>query len=235
MNAATSATNAATSESNAAESKTNAAVSELAAKASENASAQSASNAEAWAVGKRNNIDVSPSDYAYHNNSKYYSEQAATSATNAETSANNASTSETNASTSASNAATSEANAFSYANNALSSSQTSEMWATGGSSGTPTATNNAKYYADYMNTRVAALGNFLSSAITEYANSQGMAIPVYGWGPTASPVQGEYTWSRTTFTWTDGSPSTIVYNVTYTGLDALTETISSAQIDALFS
>lgn len=33
-------------------------------------------DAEAWAVGKKNGIDVSPNDETYHNNAKYYSEQA---------------------------------------------------------------------------------------------------------------------------------------------------------------
>lgn len=40
---------------------------------------------EAYAVGKRGGTDVGSSDPAYHNNSKYYSEQAATSATAAHT------------------------------------------------------------------------------------------------------------------------------------------------------
>lgn len=39
--------------------------------------AESASNSEAYAIGKRNGVDVDASDSAYHNNSKYYAEQAA--------------------------------------------------------------------------------------------------------------------------------------------------------------
>ena len=38
--------------------------------------AQDASDAEAWAVGQRNGIDVAPGDPAYHNNAKYYKDQA---------------------------------------------------------------------------------------------------------------------------------------------------------------
>ncbi len=34
-------------------------------------------NAEAWAVGKRNGVDVASTDPTYHNNSKYYADQAA--------------------------------------------------------------------------------------------------------------------------------------------------------------
>lgn len=37
--------------------------------------------AEAWAVGERDGVPVSPDDDTYHNNSKYYSEQSAESAT----------------------------------------------------------------------------------------------------------------------------------------------------------
>lgn len=40
------------------------------------AAAASKSDAEAWAVGKRNGVDVGESDPAYHNNAKYYKEQA---------------------------------------------------------------------------------------------------------------------------------------------------------------
>ena len=49
-----------------------------AAEAQENAqsAAQDAEDAEAWAVGKRNGVDVASDDPAYHNNAKYYKEQA---------------------------------------------------------------------------------------------------------------------------------------------------------------
>lgn len=46
-----------------------------------------AGDAEAYAVGKRGGTDVPSSDVAYHNNSKYYSEQAGTSAQSAAESA----------------------------------------------------------------------------------------------------------------------------------------------------
>lgn len=49
-----------------------------------------AQTAEAYAKGTRNGIPVTSTDPAYHNNSKYFSEQASTSATNAGTSATNA-------------------------------------------------------------------------------------------------------------------------------------------------
>lgn len=52
-----------------------------------NASAQ---DAEAWAVGKRSGADVPSTDEAYHNNAKYFSEQANTSATESANSADDA-------------------------------------------------------------------------------------------------------------------------------------------------
>ena len=48
---------------------------------------QSAENAEAYAVGQRNGADVESDDPAYHNNSKYYSEQSGSSASAAAISA----------------------------------------------------------------------------------------------------------------------------------------------------
>jgi hypothetical protein len=45
---------------------------------------------EAWAVGKRNGVDVPSTDETYHNNSKYYAGQAANSAVNAAASAETA-------------------------------------------------------------------------------------------------------------------------------------------------
>ena len=95
--AAASESNAATSESNAASSETNAAASATSASASASSALISANNAstsennaatsateagaseddsEAWAWGKVNGVDVPPSHPAYHNNAKYYADQA---------------------------------------------------------------------------------------------------------------------------------------------------------------
>lgn len=52
--------------------------------------ANRANDAEAWAVGKINGADVGSSDTRYHNNAKYYAEQAAASATSAASSASDA-------------------------------------------------------------------------------------------------------------------------------------------------
>ena len=64
----------------AAEQATLAAAQATAAAGSATTADTNAKNAEAWAVGKRGGTDVPSSDQTYHNNSKYYSEQAAGSA-----------------------------------------------------------------------------------------------------------------------------------------------------------
>lgn len=52
--------------------------------------ANHALDSEAWAIGKRNNVDVGNTDAAYQNNSKYYSQQASSSASDAATASANA-------------------------------------------------------------------------------------------------------------------------------------------------
>lgn len=81
--AATSASNASGSATAAATSAGQAASSATAASGSATAAADSAEDAqemsytaEAWAVGTKNGIDVGSSDPQYHNNAKYYKEQA---------------------------------------------------------------------------------------------------------------------------------------------------------------
>jgi len=49
-----------------------------------------AEDSEAWAVGKRNGTDVPSSDGTYHNNAKYYSDNASTAATSAASDADRA-------------------------------------------------------------------------------------------------------------------------------------------------
>lgn len=73
--AATSATRAQQSATNANSAKNGAVTAKTAAQ-----TAQSA--AEAWAVGKRNGVDVGEDDPAYHNNAKYYSQQPKSTAVN---------------------------------------------------------------------------------------------------------------------------------------------------------
>ena len=131
-NAATSASNAATSETNAATSEANASTSETNAATSETNASNSALDSEAWAVGKRNGVDVGSTDDTYENNSKYYSVQSGLSAT------------------ASANSATSSANSATSAEN---SSLDSEAWSVGERNGTPveygdeTYHNSAKYWA----------------------------------------------------------------------------------------
>jgi hypothetical protein len=89
--------------------------------------------AEAWARGTKDGVEVADTEPQYHNNSKYYSEQSSASAT---ASANSANASASSATASA-NSATSSAN----------SATLSESWAVGGT-GTRSGedTNNSYYW-----------------------------------------------------------------------------------------
>ena len=60
----------------AADSASNASTSETNAGLSESAAAQSEEDAEAWAVGTRNGVPVTSGDAAYHNNAKYWADEA---------------------------------------------------------------------------------------------------------------------------------------------------------------
>lgn len=75
-------------------------------------------NAEAWARGTKNGVPVTETDEQYHNNSKYYSEQSASSAS---ASANSA--------TASANSAAASANS---ADDSADSATLSESWAIGG-------------------------------------------------------------------------------------------------------
>lgn len=65
---------------------------------------ESSESAEAWAVGKIDGTDVPSTADQYHNNAKYYAEQAVSSASTASTASTNASASASSASTSATSA-----------------------------------------------------------------------------------------------------------------------------------
>lgn len=56
--------------------KTDAQTAKTAAETAKGAAEDSAEDAEAWAVGRRNGVDVPSTDPAYHNNAKYYKDQA---------------------------------------------------------------------------------------------------------------------------------------------------------------
>lgn len=78
---------------------TEASVSEENAEQSATDSAESAEDSEAWAIGKRGGADVDTSDETYNNNSKYYAEQSADSAQNANASETHVATMESNVET----------------------------------------------------------------------------------------------------------------------------------------
>ena len=150
--------NAKDSEDAAAESEANAATSETNAAQSESNAATSEENAEAWAVGTRDGNPVSSTDETYHNNSKYYSDRALISETNAAASEANAATSETNASASAANAAESETNAKTSETNSADSASAA-------------ATSEANAAASKTNAAVSE-----SNAATSESNAEAWAV-----------------------------------------------------------
>lgn len=91
----------------------------------------SAKNAEAWAVGKRNGVDVESGDPTYHNNAKYYAETAASTAEAIAAAAAAAATAEA------------EAEALKAEGYAVGKQDGEDV-----GSGSPYYENNAKYYAE---------------------------------------------------------------------------------------
>lgn len=192
---ATQAGNSATSASNSA---TNAATSE--------------DNAEAWAVGQINGTDVASTASQYHNNSKYYAEQANTKAGNASTSASNAASSATLAESWAkggTNTRTGEdTNNSSYfasqastkATNAANSATLAESYAKGGTNTrTGEDTDNAKYY---MEQAQAAAGG---AGASDFTGATSSADGTHGLVP-APLIANRKNFLRGDGTWTDINP-----------------------------
>ena len=142
-----------TSEDNAAVSETNANASASSASLSSGVAEEAKRTAEAWAVGKRDGVDVGNGDQTYHNNAKYWSNTAANSATLASNSAGGASTSEQNA----------------------------EAWAVGKRNGNPvesgdvTYHNNAQYFASQSEESAGASSRSAEASASEALKSEGFS------------------------------------------------------------
>ena len=130
---------------------------------------------EGYAVGTQYEEPVTSESIYYHNNAKYYSEQAGASALSASTSETNAATSEANAATSEANASTSETNAaasesaaaLSEANAALSEANAS------------TSETNAHTYAN-------SAGTSATNAYTSEQNASASELSASGSATSAS-------------------------------------------------
>ncbi len=113
-----------------------------------------ADEAEDWATGGSSGTPTAT------NNAKYYSEQAASSASDASTAETGAQTAMLEAARWASGntpgTPSSSNNAKKYAEDAAASAAVSEGWATGGTGGTSSAANNAKYYSEQSAASAAA-------------------------------------------------------------------------------
>ena len=131
-------------------------------------------DAEAWAKGTKDGTPVESTDPQYHNNAKYFSDEAASSATSASNSANAAAGSATTADN---------------------KSKDSEAWAVGQRSGAdvpstdPTYENNAKYWqamANYWYLQAKAIAEGLAGALipmgtVTFVNLPSLASVQDGW------------------------------------------------------
>ncbi len=121
------------------------------------AARQAAKDAEAWAVGKELGVDVDSSADQYHNNAKYYSEQAQGSASDA----------------------------AGYASGAAEKSEDAEAWAVGKRNGVdvessdPTYHNNAKYYSEQAQAGGGGGGGG-DAGVTSFNGRTGIVMPRAG-------------------------------------------------------
>ena len=117
---------------------------------------------EAWARGTKDGVPVDSSAEQYHNNSKYYSEQSAASATASAQSAANASLSEVSALASATNAHNSELAAATSEENAADSEEaaaTSEQNAKASEQAAKASEDILAFYANYVIPRFQVANN----------------------------------------------------------------------------
>ena len=117
---------------------------------------------EAWARGTMDGVPVDSSADQYHNNSKYYSEQSAASATASAQSAANASLSEVSALASATNAHNSELAAATSEENAADSEEaaaTSEQNAKASEQAAKASEDILAFYANYVIPRFQVVNN----------------------------------------------------------------------------
>lgn len=148
--------------------------------------------AESWAVGERGGVPVLPQDETYHNNAKYYADEANTasnsaaeSASAADTSASNAATSASAASTSATSAAsaktaaeTASGQASTYASNAAASASAASASASNASGSAASAASSASSAAAAKDEAVGAKDDaetFASNAETAAAEAASSA------------------------------------------------------------
>jgi hypothetical protein len=156
---------ASTSAENAAGSATEAGQSKLDAAGFAQDAGGFAQTSEAYAKGTRGGADVPSTDPTYHNNSKYYADQSAGSASDADQAKRDAVSAKESAQAAAQTAATDAAAAAHAAVEAQ--VENAEAWARGTKDGTdvpstdPTYHNNSKYYADQAADTAAAMGQFV--------------------------------------------------------------------------
>ena len=132
--------------------------------------------AEAWAVGTRSGIAVGSGDETYHNNSKYYAQQASASEANAASSASAAGISASQSADSAAAASTSETNAAA----SETASATSAANAADSAAAASTSENNAAASESSAQTSATNASGSAASASTSAASAETSAINAAG-------------------------------------------------------
>lgn len=146
--------------------------------------------AEAWAIGTKNEIPVTSEDDQYQNNAKYYAQQASSSASSASSSKTDAATYANQASNYASNAETAKNNSQTSATNAQQSNVAAgnkaliaEGWANGEQNGTPVGSDSPYYHnnAKYWEEQAEIIGSATFSGLKDVSiqNPQNGQAPIY--------------------------------------------------------
>ena len=140
---------------------------------------EAAEDAEAWAVGQIDGVDVPNTDPRYENNSKYYSEQSAGSAT---ASASSAGEAEAWANGGSEGTPSATNNAKYYSEQAAGEVENSEAWASGTRGGTPVTSddpayhNNSKYYSEQAADQVTLAEAQVTAATEKATLSESWAV-----------------------------------------------------------
>lgn len=160
---------------------------------------------EAYAVGSRNGIDVTSGDATYHNNSKWYSQQASSAvtaannyATQASNSANSASTYANNASSSATAASNSASAASTSATNASTNALKAEGYAVGKQNGSNVGSTSPYYHnnASYWATEAASSASAAATSAANIGNLNG----IFAINPADGHLYyGDISWMNATF------------------------------------
>lgn len=166
----------------------------------------------------------------------------------ATTNAQAAAASASAAAASAESAESSAEYAGTYRNDASYYADVAKSWAVYDTLGSPSETNNAKYYATDASASASSASTYANNAASSaqlatakaesikaattditYMNSDdGVNHPSESsqdWSSTPNPIQGKYLWTKIVLTWMDNTTS-VIYNVSYAGANGINSVTS---------